>query len=180
MTSFDLAKREAARLAPAGWPRPWRRDYKSGERLPAPWITVLPEFAKMDPTRGGQMVRYRLCQVCGEGHEEGTDVVIFLDGGLRDWQTLKEVEFPATPEDPPPLGDFILKAHDGAMLHERCAKLAVGFCPFLKRAQAGNRLFAFAGPVSAIFTRTFEGRPTEVYMRGDEVRVWLMPEGARQ
>jgi hypothetical protein len=141
MTSYDLAKREADRRAPAGWPRPWRLDAKSGEHLPAPWITVLPEFAKMDPARGGQMVRYRLCQVCGEGHGDG-ECIIFLDGGLRDAETLTEVEFPRKPDLIPPLADFALRAHDGAMLHERCAKLAVKFCPFL---------------------------------RGDEVRVCLMP-----
>jgi hypothetical protein len=165
------------RLTPAGWPRPkaaWR-----GKRLPVPWIVPPPEWVTMDPERGIQSVEDRLCQVCGEGHDAGGEVVIFLDGMPRDAETFEEV--PVGYELGTDPGEWsadklVLLARDQAILHDRCARLAVGTCPHLKRAAAGNRLFAFAGPISAIFHRTTEeGRPTRLYLRGGAARVWLMP-----
>lgn len=182
MTDADVANLIEAdrqrRLTDPGWPRP-RAPYKGESTLPVPWIVPPPEWAAMDPERGVASVTDRLCQVCGEGHDADGDVVIFLDGAPRDAKTFEEVpigyELGADP------GQWrreqlILLARDQAILHERCARLAVGTCPFLKRAAEGDRLFGFIGPVARVFHRTFDGRASQVYLPGEAARVWLMPE----
>lgn len=185
MTSFDFAKREAdardQRRTPKGWPRP-RQPNKEGIVFPVAWITLAPDFVSMDAERGTEAIEDRLCQICGEGHAADADVVIFLEGGLRDSQTMEElhVGYDFDPDrlsaENTRLDEVVLKCQDGAMLHERCARLAVGTCPHLRRAKTKGRLFGFAGPVSEVFLRKFDGRPTEVYMPGSAVRVWIMPE----
>lgn len=173
-----IAEDRERRLTPAGWPRP-RAPWKDGAMLPVPWIVPPPEWATMDPERGTATVEDRLCQVCGEALDRAGDAVIFIDGQPRDAETFQEVpvgyELGPNPEQWS-REQLVLLARDQAILHERCAKLAVGFCPFLSRAKAGGRLFAFVGPVASIFHRTYEGRPTRVYLRAAEARVWLMPE----
>lgn len=187
MTSFDYA---AARMAerdqqrtPKGWPRP-RRANREGVVFPVAWITLAPDFASMDADRGKEALLLKLCQVCGEDHDPDGDVVIFLDGELRDAETLAKVEpgydFPPPPYDATTLDGLVLKAKDGGMLHERCAKLALATCPHLRQAKDNGRLFAFAGPIAEVFIRSFEGRQSagrqpEVYLPGNKSRVWLKP-----
>lgn len=165
------------RLTPAGWPRPRGAD-REGNVFPVAWITLPPNFARMDPDRGVAAIKGRLCQVCGEGHEEGAEVVGFLDAELRDAQTFKQVhpgyDFPAEPHDH--LDRLVLKAKDGAMLHERCARLAIATCPHLRGAKERGRLFGFAGSVADIFFRHRPPRPSEVYLPGRSARVWIMPQ----
>jgi hypothetical protein len=168
-----------ARLTEAGWPRPRAPFVADGEThmLPVPWIVSPPEWATMDPKRGRASLEARLCQVCGEGFTEPDEAaVIFLDGMPRDAETLEELELHARDLRAEALPRIVLKARDQAICHERCAKLATGFCPFLSRAKAGNRLFAFVGPVGALYIRNFEGRDSEVYFPGHRCRPWLMPE----
>jgi hypothetical protein len=165
------------RLTPAGWPRPRRAD-REGNVFPVAWITLAPDFAAMDPDRGVRAITDRLCQVCGEGHGEDGEVVIFLDAELRDAETFEKVhpgyDFPAEPQDH--LDRLVLKAKDGAMLHDRCARLAVATCPHLRTAKDRGRLFGFAGSVADIFVRHRTPRPSEVYLPGRSARVWLIPE----
>lgn len=158
-------------LTPPGWPRPRLPD-RHGIRRPVPWITQAPEFASMEPNRGRASILGRLCQVCGEGHESGADVVIFLDGRLRDRKTRGELQLRR------PAVNFLhmdvaLKALDQAIMHERCARLAAGACPQLQRMHAEGRLFAFVGPLESIEHDTDEkGAPTKVYMHGPAARPW--------
>lgn len=178
MTSYDFAKREAdardQRRTEKGWPRPRKPD-RDGHTFPVAWITLAPDFASMDAERGTEALEKRLCQVCGEGHDPGADVVVFLDGHLRDAETFDYDTADLTPHEFPRLGQVVLKAKDGAMLHERCARLAVGTCPHLRQAHEEDRLFGFAGPVDEVFLRKFDGRSTEVYLPGSAARVWIMP-----
>jgi hypothetical protein len=180
MTSFDLAKREAERLTPKGWPRPRRRD-KHGKSWPAPWITRVPDFASMDRDRGLRSIEQRLCQVCGEGHDPGADVVIFLDGTLRDSKTYEPIGVVSmsTHDWPEGIETVVLRALDQAIMHDRCAKLAAGACPQLRKMRDEDRLFAFAGPVESITHQTKEGVPTRVYMPARSAKAWTLPERAR-
>lgn len=183
--SFDTAEQAAAviqadrasRLTVAGWPRP-RAPWRHGKRLPVPWIVPPPEWALMDPRRGRQAIEDRLCQVCGEGFESSeTPCVIFLDGKIRDAETLRELHAVPRYSLPPGLAErIVLRARDQAILHERCAKLAVGSCPHLVRAKNGGRLFGFVGPVGSLWIREGGTRFSEVYMRGNCCRPWLIPE----
>lgn len=181
MTSYDFATAQMAerdrKRTPKGWPRPRRPDHE-GNTWPVAWITLPPDFATMDADRGKEALEDRLCQVCGEGHDPGSDVIIFLDSELRDAETFERVhpgyDFPPDPRTS--LDSLVLKAKDGAMLHERCAKLAMGACPHLYGARDKGNLFGFTGPVERVFLRKFDGRPSEVYLPGVAARVWIMPE----
>lgn len=166
-------------MTPPGWPRP-RRPNREGVVFPVPWIALAPDFASMDPPRGVEAIKGRLCQVCGEGHEADGEVVIFLDAELRDAETFEKVnpgyDFP--PETHKHLDRLVLKAKDGAMLHDRCARLAMATCPHLRGAKDRGRLFGFAGSVTDVFVRHRTPRPSEVYLPGNAVRVWIMPADA--
>lgn len=186
-----MSPRDGVTLAPPGWPRPRLPD-REGVHRPAPWITETPDFASMDPDRGALSITERLCQVCGEGHEPGADVIIFLDGPLRDARTRERLESRG------PLVNFLhvdvtLKALDQAIMHERCARLAAGACPQLRRMRAEGRLFGFVGPVESIehaVKPSSDGvdevlrdaldvpTPTTVYMAAEAARPWALPEQA--
>lgn len=161
-------------LTDPGWPRPRCLD-THGISRPTPWITQAPEFAVMDPTRGRESIEQRLCQVCGEGFESGGDVVIFLDGPLRSAESGRELE-DFEHRGARALAEVRLKAIDQALLHERCAQLAAGACPQLRRMRAENRLFAFVGPVDAVEHETRDGVPTTVFMAGEAAKPWPLPE----
>jgi len=167
------------RLTEPGWPRP-KAPGPDGKLLPVPWIVPPPEWASMDPARGRASIEERLCQVCGEGFTEPDEAaVIFLDGMPRDIETYRELAVGYEVGSDPncwALDKIVLKARDQAILHERCAKLAVGFCPHLATAKAKNTLFGFVGPVGALHVRNFEGRDSFVYFPGNRCRPWLLPE----
>jgi len=168
-------------LTAAGWPRP-RDDWRNGARLPVPWIVSPPEWAKMDPERGAASLEDRLCQVCGEGHAEPSGgqpprVVIFQDGRLRDRDTGGELNLSERGEAN--LAQFlhmsvILCARDQAMLHERCARLAVGTCPFLRGSLERGTLFAFTVPVTDLqIDRAFDREDaTRLFALGERAEVW--------
>lgn len=164
------------RLTEPGWPRP-KAPGPDGKVLPVPWIVPPPEWASMDPARGRASIEERLCQVCGEGFTEPDEpCVIILDGKLRDAETGDEYDVPQHSLPAETARRVLMKARDQALLHERCAKLAIGFCPHLARAKAKSRLFAFVGPVGAIYVRNYDGRDPEVYFPATRARPWLIPE----
>lgn len=140
---MERERREREGLTDAGWPRPFG-DYLEGARLPVPWIVSPPEWASMVPIREKECVLSKRCQVCGEGYDDGDRVVIFQSGPLRDQETGGELGYGTPFTD----AKVLLVAKDNGILHERCAKLAVGFCPHLKKANAEGRLCAFTVPLS--------------------------------
>lgn len=113
-------------LTEPGWPRPRYRlrfQPKVGnyvdQVVPVPWVTPVPDFVTLAPERRERAFDEGLCQICGVAHEPGGEVVVFLNGGLR-----------ARPEDPrmdlEHYRNVILRAIDDAVMHPRCAKLALG------------------------------------------------------
>jgi hypothetical protein len=137
-------------LTDSGWPRPRYRlmRNRTGEVLdrvlPVPWVTPVPLFSKTDPARRRLSEERKLCQVCGEGHEPGSEVLVFLNGGLR-----SQPEHERLP-DPEKFKHVLLRAIDDSVMHERCAKLAAGNCPKLKEMAAAGDLWTFAGPIEAV------------------------------
>lgn len=131
-------------LTLAGWPRPRFRTAE-GRIFPVPWITPVPHFASTDPRRRNETRITKACQVCGLQHEDGAEIVIFLDGPIRNraQEPLGKV-FKAV------LADTMLKAIDDAIMHERCARLAAGACPRMQQKRKSGQFFPFAGPIEAV------------------------------
>lgn len=163
---MERERREREGLTPEGWPRPFG-DYKDGARLPVPWIVSPPEWAAMVPAREKACVYGCVCQVCGEGHDPGERVVIFQSGKLRDQDTGGELEYGTPFTD----AKVLLVALDNGVLHERCAKLAVGFCPHLKKAHAEGRLCAFTVPRADLKIER-RARGGQITALGDHAKSW--------
>lgn len=108
-------------LTEAGWPRP------IVDGLPIAWISLPDALGQTDPDRHRTSVLERICQVCGEGHEP--------DGEI--WLMVNE---PRREELPEPRDGKEALAMDDALLHPRCAKLALGRCPGLKELRDQDRL----------------------------------------
>lgn len=146
----DAAK--ISELTAPGWPRPWAADV-DGVRHPAPWVTEIPNFAAMNHDRREQMVTDLLCQICGEGHPPGAEVVVFQTGRLRDKATGGELQLSPRSErheNAAVFASVAIGCRDGAILHDRCARLAVKHCPALRRYRELGQLFGFRGPLAAI------------------------------
>lgn len=164
-------------LTEPGWPRPWHPD-QYGTRRPTPWITVLPNFATIHPGRRERMVEDRLCQVCGLGHEPGAEVIVFQAGRLRDKATGGELHLGPDFEVAAHFDQVAIALRDAALLHERCARLAVRHCPALSRWRESHALFAFAGPLDAlmVFKDSDEAKDGEVVdlvvLDGARARIW--------
>ena len=150
-----------------GWPRPRFLD-RLGRLLPVPWVTPMPHFAKTDAGRRTRSKHERLCQVCGEGHPDGAEVVLFIDGGLRTRSLDEEL-------DVEEYRNVLLRAMDDAIMHERCARLAAGFCPRLREMRAKGQLWAFAGPIEAVELHEARDEPL---LSDDELGKHVYP-GAR-
>lgn len=118
----------------AGWPRPRMESARNGI-MPAPWIAEIDYKGRVDPRRFNrdrlnEMEREWLCQVCGRpcGEEAWAAVV------SEDFHTDRTHEY-ADEVD----GD-IYEISGGPVCSERCARLAIVFCPHLKD---GARLIRF-------------------------------------
>lgn len=168
-------------LTDEGWPRPRWLDGE-GRMLPVPWITPVPDFASTDPMRRLQTQANRSCQVCGYVHSRHEEVIVFLNGGL--WH-----EPGHRPRNPDDWSKVLLRAIDDAVMHQRCARLAAGNCPKLKRMRAEGNLWAFAGPADAVKEYEDREKPLEANPAGraacrelgisDEFQTYLAMTGLR-
>lgn len=152
-------------LTEPGWPRPIIGGY------PVPWVAIPDNLGRTDGERFIATKTDLLCQVCGEAHGKHDEVVVFVGTGL---QTKSGEKI-----DPTKAGDILIRCLDDAILHERCARLAAGRCPALKRKAAASEFFAFIGPLFAIVeldTPEEErdpdkvGRNTFLVLEGDHAR----------
>lgn len=155
---LDLQNEEGTLTAP-GWPRPWIAG------IPIPWVSSPYEMGKTDGDRREWTKHERGCQVCGEKHEPGAEVVAFLAGPLVSLEDdEKELVFP----------NLKVMAMDDAILHERCARLAAKHCPKLKEMHAEGSLFAFAAPVERVRDNdelTIWGIVRRLWLPGRHVRI---------
>lgn len=144
----------AGERTPPGWPRPIRGGY------PVPWVSPASSLGETIPERREEVLDGLLCQVCGEGHDpDGTAYLLVGD--------------PASVEDGDPTGRSV-RLMDDALMHERCARLAVARCPELRRLRGGH-LAVFRGPVDAVVAVTLDDED----LRGDEAADCLVADGDR-
>lgn len=109
-------------IAPRGLPRPVNR-----RGVPVPYVAANPEeLGEADTWRVGEVERDRLCQVCGLPITWPALVVFSLDD-RENW----------------PEGRIL----DGLIHQSKCAPLAFGHCPYLRRRHGYELLRVGAGDV---------------------------------
>lgn len=119
-------------LTDAGWPRPIIGGF------PIPWVSPA---ENLGTTNGDRILATKgdlLCQVCGV--QLDAESVVFVDGGRASKRRHRDTDF----------ATVLCRAMDDAVMHPRCARLAVGRCPRLQKLQREERFMAYIGPTSKI------------------------------
>lgn len=106
------------KLTASGWPRP----VVGG--LPIPWVSPADDLSTMNAARAAACASGAVCAVCGVGYDEGQEAFAFVRGE-------------ALPAD---MSTGTVRAMDNAIMHGRCARLALAVCPKLKSLVAGGLL----------------------------------------
>lgn len=123
-------------LTRSGWPRPVVNGW------PIPWVSPARNLALMNPARVRRILYNKLCQVCGKKHAKGSTVFICLDAD-KSYLSTEGQEF----------HDSYAIPMDHGILHERCFKLAIAFCPLLKAKRASNQLLCLSASIEDIGMR---------------------------
>jgi hypothetical protein len=119
------------KLTKRGWPRPIFNGW------PIPWVSPRENLSLIDGTRERIVQRFKICQVCGLGHEPGATVYIYCSKAPGEALDLSDDTKAAF-------------AIDNAVMHERCARLAVARCPRLRSLQASGELAIFQTVIEAV------------------------------
>lgn len=128
------AETETYTLTEAGWPRPIIGGF------PIPWVSPAEDLGITNGDRMLTMKADGLCQVCGEPLDKASESVVFVDGGRKSRRRHADTDF----------AEVLCRAMDDAVMHPRCARLAAGRCPRLRRLQHEERFMAYIGPTSKI------------------------------
>ncbi len=123
-------------LTDPGWPRPY--VWIDGRPTPVPWVSPSDNLAAGAMVRRQEMFENELCHVCGEG----------FDG---------RVAFFVNERPPRDLRGKIILPMTDALLHERCARLALGHCPVLRGMRGGPELFAVSAPCEDLWVTEVDG-----------------------
>lgn len=121
-------------LTESGWPRP-----RNAAGFPVPWISPADDLAEKESGRQRKVAKGRTCQVCGQKLRSTCIAFVSVDD----------------PVDMIPPGTALadddgIHAMDHGLLHERCARLALAWCPELNRLRAEHRLAACRVPPGSI------------------------------
>lgn len=117
-------------LTAAGWPR------ERYEGWPVPWLSPRKELAKTDEARLQAAATGAVCAVCGLGYQRDEKAFVLtkppgdIDLELGDIITAKEGAEETG----------VIVAMDNGVLHRRCARLALAWCPKLKELLAAGDL----------------------------------------
>lgn len=105
-------------LTKAGWPRPIVDGW------PIPWVSPSDDLSTMNSPRADACASGAICAVCGEGYSEGEPAyaVVMADATPADLTTVK------------------VRPMDNAVMHQRCALLALKHCPRLIRLRKEGSL----------------------------------------
>lgn len=128
------ATAEAYTLTEAGWPRPILGG------LPIPWVSPV---ENLGTTNGDRILATKadlLCQVCGDQLDSDGESVVFVHRGRKSNRPYRDTD----------LTETLCRAMDDAVMHPRCAQLAAGRCPRLRKLQREERFMAFIGPTAKI------------------------------
>lgn len=111
-------------LTAAGWPRPRHGGW------PIPWISPREELAQTDLNRLQACGTGAVCAVCGEGYQ--ADEKAYAVTRPPDDVTLEPGDI-ITPAEQAADGEpGLITAIDNGVLHRRCARLALVWCPKLR------------------------------------------------
>lgn len=116
-------------LTDNGWPRPRMGGW------PIPWVSPAADLSEMDPARYNACASGAVCAVCGDGYPAGADAYALA---------LTDRVDPLTD-----LSDGVLRPMDNAVMHERCLRLALAWCPELARKHAAGALVCVRVPANA-------------------------------
>lgn len=116
---------------PAGLPRPMTED----GRYPIPWNANGEKLGEISASRRRTTTKGTHCQTCGRQFPEGARGVLFIRDEARQFQTAEHGQKRGT-----------LIAMDHGLLHLKCAKIALQFCPHLKMLRAQRTLAMFSVP----------------------------------
>lgn len=118
-------------LTGQGWPRPRVAGW------PVPWVSPAEDLSQMDPARVEACCSGAICAVCGgdfAAEERALALVLAGDRVLEPGADLAELGI-----DP----------MDSAVMHHRCARLALAWCPALKRRVDAGDLVCVEVPAGA-------------------------------
>lgn len=124
------------RLTSAGWPRPVIGG------LPIPWVSPPDDLSQTSGARKEACASGAICQVCGLGYDDGEPAfaLVHHEGKVPAIETVR------------------VNTMDNAVMHLRCIKLALAFCPKLKALRAEGKLQAI---------RTEGNLATPKWIKGD-------------
>ena len=101
--------------------------------------------------------------MCGEAFDGGTVYVLVNEPPVRG-------------ED---LTGRLAQAMDDAVMHGRCARLALARCPHLRALQAAGGLAVVCGPADAVDAHTFDDAPEEAHLALDGDRATALGDTIR-
>lgn len=122
-------------LTSAGWPRP-RVD-----GWPVPWVSPADNLANMDPARYDACASGAICAVCGGDYPPGARGIALV--------LLDRAAGSPTPTVGSDLAGGDVLPMDNAVMHHRCVRLALAWCPELKRVLAAGELIAVDVPANS-------------------------------
>lgn len=121
---------EVETLTRAGWPRPLVAGW------PIPWVSPVENLAKTNIGRERAGASAAVCAVCGQDYPQHGTAVVFVNG---------ENGVPDSAEE------YAITSIDNAFLHPRCARLALAWCPMLKRMVDAGTLLLFLADVADVY-----------------------------
>lgn len=106
-------------LTDAGWPRPRVAG------LPVPWVAPTHNLGEVNDGRRLASVGGAICQVCGEGWQYGEQCYGFVSGD--ELAVLLPGDFVSELDELNSASPIFFL--DGALMHDRCARLTAAMCP---------------------------------------------------
>lgn len=120
--------------------------------MPIPWVSPPDNLAEMNGPRMTACASGAVCQVCGLGYDddETAFVLVRREG-----------------DNPPDLSKVVVEAMDNGVLHERCLRVALAWCPRLKKLRADGMLRAVTVEAHAARFKRIKGHPTATFAGTD-------------
>lgn len=160
------------RLTGAGWPRPLAPVGTKDAGYPVPWVAPVTNLSHVNEGRAMATASASICQVCGLGYDYGDDAFGFTaladpDGKPTTFPPLEPGSALAELPGMDPIRDWV-GFLDGAVMHERCARLAATMCPHIRDR---SDLICVRVPANDATVREVDGRLRPTYSVEDAIFV---------